>query len=94
MTARETYASSVKTAAQTKTATVSAAETAAQETINASGCNVGYNLQTGNYANLATATKNAIAAKLASVNAAEAAKQASIAVAKDTLRQSGDLGPA
>lgn len=94
MTARSTYESTVKTAAQTKTASVSAAETSAQETINASGCNVGYNLQTGNNVNLIAAIKSAVAAKLASVNAAEAAKQAAIAVAKDTLRSNNDFGPA
>lgn len=93
MTARDTYNSTVATAAQTKAATLLSAEAAKQETINASGCNVGYNLQTGNYANFAAAIKSAINAKAASVAAAEATKQATIAAARDTLRNAGDVAP-
>lgn len=94
MTSRDTYNASVKSAATSKTVAVLAAETAQQETINASGCNVGYTLQTGNYANFAAAVKAANAAKIAALNAAETAKQMAIHAAKDTLRAAGDFGPA
>lgn len=89
MTARDTYQSSVKSAASAKTATLTANQATAQETINANGVNVGYNLQTGNYANLATAVKNANIAKWNADFAAEQTKQASIAAARDTLRNAG-----
>lgn len=89
MTARDTYQSSVKSAEGSKVATVSTAETTKQETINASGVNVGYNLQTGNYANLAAAVKSANTAKIATLNTAEHAKQVAINVARDTLRNAG-----
>ena len=52
MTARTTYTGAVQTAATAQLVTVNAAETTRQETINQSGCNVGYNLQTGNYGEL------------------------------------------
>ena len=94
MSSRDTYTASVKSAAVTQIAAVVSAETARQETINASGCNVGYNLQTGNYANFAAAVKAATIAKTAAVTAAEQAKQAAIAGARDTLKSSGDLAPA
>ena len=94
MTARDTFNASVKTAAVVQVAAVTAAQTSFQETINASGCNVGYNLQTGNYANYLAAVKAANAAKIAAVHAAEAVKQTTIAAAKDTLRATGDVGAA
>ena len=93
MTARTTYTASVQSAEIAKVVTVTAAQTAFQETINQSGCNAGYNLQTGNYANFATAVKNANTARISSLNAAETAKQASIMAARDTLRATGDLAP-
>ena len=94
MTARDTYTSSVKSAAASQVVTVTSAETTRQESVNASGVNVGYNLQTGNYANYAAAVKAANIAKFNSLNAAEAAKQATVAVARDTLKATGDLAPA
>lgn len=90
---RDTYNSSVKSAGSAKPATLTTNQAVAQETINASGCNAGYNLQTGNYANFNTAMKNAIAAKRDADFAAEQTKQASIALARDTLRNTGDLAP-
>ena len=93
MTARQTFSSSVASAEATKVVAVTTAVAAAQETINQSGCNVGYNLQTGNYANFAAGVKSANAAKLAALNAAEVARQQSIMVARDTLRSTGDVGP-
>ena len=64
-----------------------------QETVNASGCNLGYTLQSGNYSNFAAAVKSANSAKIASIDSAEKAKQASVAAARETLRGTGDLGP-
>lgn len=42
MTARSTFEASVKSAGQTQIATLIASEMTAQETVNASGVNVGY----------------------------------------------------
>lgn len=89
MSNRDTFNASQVTAASTKVATVAAAVTAAQETINASGCNVGYTLQTGNYANLLASLKAATIAKANTLFAAEHAKQVAINVARDTLRNGG-----
>jgi hypothetical protein len=90
--ARETFNASVKTAGQTALATVITAETTKQETINASGVNVGYTTAFGNYGNLAAAVKAANAAKLASIFNAEVVRQASVAAARETLRSTGDVG--
>ncbi|MGB6236687.1 MAG: hypothetical protein WBG16_04995 [Bradyrhizobium sp.] len=92
MTARTTYTGAVQTAATAQLVTVNAAETTRQETINQSGCNVGYNLQTGNYGAFSAAVKAANLAKLAALNAAEVAKQAAVMVARDTLKSTGDVG--
>ena len=59
MTARTTFEASVKTAAVAKVASDLADATLTQETINQSGVNVGYNLQTGSYSALKTAVDNA-----------------------------------
>ena len=93
MSSRDTFTSSVKSAAATQVASVTAAQGAFQETINQSGCNVGYNLQTGTYATFAAAVKAANLARLVAVNAAEAARQGTIAVARDTLKATGDVAP-
>jgi hypothetical protein len=93
MTARDSYVSSAKSAEATKLATIGAAETTKQEAINASGVNVGYTLQSGNYSNFAAAIAAANAAKAASLYAAEVSRQAALAVARDTLRTTGDLAP-
>lgn len=93
MSLRDTYNSSVKSATVTKTATLLANETTKQETINASGVNVGYNLQTGTYSTFAAAVKAANQSKRDSDFAAEQARQAAHAVARDTLRATGDLAP-
>jgi hypothetical protein len=93
MTARSTYQAAVASACQAQQVTLAAAETVRQETINVSGCNVGYNTINGNYANFAAAVKAANLAKFASIVAAEQAKQAALMVARDALRASGDLGP-
>jgi hypothetical protein len=93
MTARTTFASTILSASQAQITTTIAAQTTFQETINQSGCNVGYNTISGNYGNYAAAVKVANLAKLAALNAAEVAKQAAVAVARDTLKATGDAGP-
>jgi hypothetical protein len=93
MSNRDTYAVSVKAAAPVKTATLTTNQTTAQETINASGVNVGYTLQSGNYANLASAVKSANQAKRDADFTAEQTKQAALMVARDTLRDTGDRAP-
>lgn len=92
MTARSTYEAAITATGPTKTAALTANQTAAQETINAAGVNVGYNLQTGNFANLAAAVKTATQAKLAADFAVQQAQQATMAAARDALRATGDLG--
>ncbi|MFZ0767034.1 hypothetical protein [Bradyrhizobium sp.] len=92
MTARTTYAATVLSASQAQIATAIAAETTRQETINQSGCNVGYNTTSGNYGAFSAAVKAANLAKLAALNAAEVAKQAAVMVARDTLKSTGDVG--
>jgi hypothetical protein len=91
--ARDAYNSTCKAAESTKTASLAANETVKQTSIDASRSAVGYTLQFGNYANLKAATDAANKAKFAADFAAEQAKQAAIAVARDTLRDSGDKGP-
>ena len=93
MSSRDNYNSAVKTAVTTQVASAISAESAKQEAINASGCNVGYNLQTGNYANFAAGVKAANTARVATLNAAEAVKQTAITAARDTLKATGDLAP-
>ena len=92
MTARTTYTGDVQSASQAQIATVNAAETTRQETINQSGCNVGYNTTRAITANFSAAVKTANLAKLAALNAAEVAKQAAVMVARDTLKSTGDVG--
>jgi hypothetical protein len=59
VSARDSYVTSVKAAAVTKTATLTADELTKQETINQSGVNVGYTLQAGNNVNFIAAIKAA-----------------------------------
>ena len=59
MTARATYTAAVQAAVAMQVATVAAAQTTFQETINQSGCNVGYNLQTGSNSAFVAAVKAA-----------------------------------
>jgi hypothetical protein len=92
MTARTTFETTVKGTAATETASIAAANLSAQETINQSGCNIGYNNATGNYAAFAAAVKASNAARIAAINAAAAVTQATIAAARDTLRSTGDTG--
>lgn len=94
MTARDTYIASVKTAAVTKAATDATNIMTAQVTIDASNTVVGYNLQTGNNANLLAAQRTAIAQLAINRAAAEQAKQAAITVARDVLKNTGDTAPA
>jgi len=91
MTARETYSSSVASAETTKKATLDAIPGTFQETVNASGVNVGYNTINGNYTNFAVKTANST--KIASIDSAERTKQASVQAARETLRGTGDTGP-
>jgi hypothetical protein len=90
---RDTFNSSVKTAVATEVATKLTNEIVRQTTVDASASVAGYNLQTGNYANLKTAHDNARKAKLAADMLAEQTKQAALAAARDTLRATGDLAP-
>ena len=92
MTARDTFNASVASAQKTANATEQNNVQTAQVTIDAANTVVGYNLQTGNNANLIAATKKANAALTAARTAEEQAKQASITVARDALRSSGDYG--
>jgi hypothetical protein len=94
MTARDTYQASVQSAVTKQIASINSAHTVFQETVNASGVNVGYTLQSGNYGNFAAAVKNANTARIAALQAAEHAKQVAINAARDTLKNSGDNGPA
>ena len=94
MTSRDTYTASVATAIVTKAATLFANLLTQQETINQSGCNVGYH--PGSSSSSATydaAVKLAVQVKRDADFAAEQTKQASIAAARDTLRATGDLAP-
>jgi hypothetical protein len=91
--AQETYRASVASAHASRDRAVAAAETQRQATVDASNSFVGYNLQTGNYANFVAAVNTANAAKLKALNDAEVAKQAAIAVARETLRNAtGEYG--
>jgi hypothetical protein len=89
MTARDTYNASVKAAHATLTAAQTAAEQSRQTTIDASLSVIGARTGVGSSATLEAAIKSANAAKVAALTAAEQAKQAAIAVARDTLRNSG-----
>lgn len=89
MSARDTYNATIAAAALAHAAARAAAFTVHQTTIDASNSVVGYNLQSGNYANLLSSVKTANAAKLEAFAAAERAKQASHAAARDTLRATG-----
>jgi hypothetical protein len=93
MSNRDTFNASVKTAVVVKVATDLTNTVVQQTTINAKCADVGYNLQTGNYANLAAAVASANKAAVAAGLLAEMTKQMAIHAAKDTLRSTGDLGP-
>jgi hypothetical protein len=93
MSNRDTFNASVKTAAVAAQATGVTNAITQQTTISAKCADVGYNLQTGNYANLAAAVANANKAAVAAGLLAEMTKQMAIHAAKDTLRSTGDLGP-
>jgi hypothetical protein len=94
MTARTTYETTVKAASVTQIAVTGSSEMTRQEAVNQVGCNVAYNTTSGNYATFAAGVAAANAAKAAAANAAEVAKQAAVMVARDTLRATGDVGPA
>jgi hypothetical protein len=94
MTARSTFSMTVAQAAAAEAATKLQAEMTRQTAIDAVLTVVGYTTQSGNNANLVSTTKSAGAAQLVTLEAAEATKQSTIAVAKDTLKNSGDLGSA
>lgn len=94
MTARDTYVSSVKTAATTQSAAVQSAVVTAQETVNISGVNNNNNPQRGANAAAVTAIANAGKALIAALQLAEMNKQVSVQSAKDTLRSTGDTAPA
>jgi hypothetical protein len=91
MSNRDTFNASIKTAGATKLASDLTNEVARQTTIDAQ--RAGYTLQTGSYSALKAAYDSAAKAKIAADIAAEAAKNASIMVARDTLRDTGDRAP-
>lgn len=92
-TARETYNASVVSASSAKVATVTTNQTAHQTAIDASLSVVGYTLQSGNYATLATTVAKANRDAVANRLAAAQAEQAAQALARDTLRGTGDKAP-
>ena len=95
MTARDTYQTTVKSAGSSKIATLTANQAAQQETINASGANVGYHPgSSSSSASYEAAVKAANIAKWNADFAAEHAKQVAINAARDTLRATGDTAPA
>jgi hypothetical protein len=93
MTARTTFEAAVQTASKTQLATVGAAETTRQVTVDAALSVVAYATQSGNYAALAAAVAVSNLAKSNATFAAEQAKQAARDLARDTLRATGDVGP-
>jgi len=94
MAARDNFNGSVASAEATKATSLQAAQASYVASLTAATCDIGYTLQSGNYAALAAATASANASKAASRLAAEQAKQSSIQVARDTLRGTGDVAPA
>ena len=93
MTARTTL-DTTKTASQTQINTVIASEATCQESVNVPH-DVSSNVATlikGN-STFVAAVVSANNAKAATLLASEQAKQASLAVARDTLRATGDVGP-
>jgi hypothetical protein len=93
MSARTVFEAAVKNAGTSAVATAVTNEMTRQETINASGCGVGYTLQAGNYAALAAAVSSAQKAKIVADNQIEAQKQANLGAARDALRVAADFGP-
>jgi hypothetical protein len=93
MSSRDTYNSSVKSAVASKVANDLADEVSRQTTIDAQLTAVGYTLQSGSYSALKTAVDNAKKNALANGILREQMKQASIMVARDLLRDSGDRSP-
>jgi hypothetical protein len=95
MTSRDTYNASLKSAAATKTVSLTANEIARQTAVDAQTSVVGYRpgVSLGSSSNLEAAVKTANQAKWDADFAAEQVKQAAHAVARDTLRAAGDLAP-
>jgi hypothetical protein len=93
MSARTIFEAAVKNAVTSTIPTAVNNEMTRQEAINAAGCGSGYNLQTGNYANLLAAHVSAQKAKILADNQIEAQKQASLGAARDALRVASDFGP-
>jgi hypothetical protein len=94
MTARDTYNASIKTASQTKLASVQAAEPVHQVALDAQLSVVGYYAGgVGSSSSLEAAIKTANASKLASIFAAEQKRQSDFDAARETLRGAGDLSP-
>jgi hypothetical protein len=91
MTNRDTYNTSCKSAETTKIAQSLVDSNSEQETLQANKCNVGYTLQSGNFANLDSATRTENLARFNNALARERARQSSISSAKDTLRGTGIL---
>ena len=91
--AKDAYTAALKAAAAAQQVTTTVNQMTAQETINAAGCNVGDNLQTGNYATFAAAVKAANQAKRDADFLALQAAQATAAAARETLRAADGTGP-
>jgi hypothetical protein len=93
MSSRDTYIASVKSAVATKLANDLADEVSRQTTIDAQLSGVGYTLQSGSYSSLKSAVDSAKKTALANGLLREQMKQASLMVARDLLRDSGDRAP-
>jgi hypothetical protein len=93
VTAKTIYETSVLATGPAQNVTVSNAEGTRQEAANQSGVNVGYTTQGGNYTNFANAVKNANTTKANTLDTAERTKQASLAAARDTLRNNSNSDP-
>ncbi len=89
MTSRDTYNTSCKNAETTKIAQGLIDVVSEQVTRDASASVVGYNLVNGNFSNLDSSTRSANEKRFLNALAREKTKQASIAAARDTLRNAG-----
>jgi len=91
--AEQTLANSIASAEATKATSLAAAQASFVAALTAAGPDVGYNLQSGNYAVFAAAVASANAAKSLARFNAEVQKQSSVQIARDTLKSTGDTSP-
>jgi hypothetical protein len=91
LTARSVYEATLKTAPATRIATLETAATTLQEAINAAGVNAGKNPANGVSLADAATIKTAAQTYQATQATAVMTEQSTIAVAKNTLRSTGDF---